>query len=392
MKVTYKKVTLTLLFMAAVMVFTFIGCKKTSLVTNLTPQKLKGYEESIKAHWAGLSKIDKLPTQIFDVNIPVATFLADENNNPLPQTNAPAACNFTTPVYCNLVQYARMYDCEANTGNADGGYYLQFTYELSWDNSIYTKTSKGYLKIYDAATNALVVNQIISYNNKIDVTNLGADFSNPGNNKYRVVFTAPTAVSRTMINAGTAYNVFTSALFGTTCANGTNYLVGSAAVTSSNFTGASGNDPCKRNDKIQCLLAGSTSVGYAPSAYVNTLAAPDNTCNYNSTFIIPNVVEVEYSLNDGVTFLTNMTASSGSLQNYLKYPGFTFTSAPNLTTGTYNLVFRYKNWKYGDPAKIGAIPFNIPSLTATPPDCTNTGSPTAGSGFTYYYYGNVIIP
>ncbi len=387
--------------MASITVFTLVGCKKTSLGTDdaLTTEELKDYETSIKAQIAALPYMEKLPTQIYDVNIPITTFLADENNNPLgASTNtAPAACNFTIPAYCNLVQYARLYDCNATTSATDGGYFLQFTYELSWDNSIYTKTSKGYLKIYDAATNALVVNQIITHFNKIDITDLGADPFNNGNNIYRVVFTSYAAVPITIINAGAAYNVYTSALFGTTSSNGTNYLVGSAPVTSSNFTGASGNDPCKRNDKVFCLLAGPGGPNNTYSASIAVIT-PLGACNgYNSTFVTPDVIEGQYSLHGGTpgTFLNNLEGFGNNSTGLIPYNspsgwGY-FMSSPSLQSGNYNLVFRYRNWKYTSTNWFSSFP------NATPPSggsgCVNVGNPNEpGSGYTYFYYGNISIP
>lgn len=402
MKTTFKKVTLTVLFMITVAVLTFIGCKKTVVNTDVTPEELKGFEADIKAQIAKLPEREKMPTQIFNEKIPVTTFLADENNNPLPAGTAPggtpAACNFTTPAYCNLIQYARAYVCNTS-GSINDDFYLQFTYELSWDNSIYIKKTKGYLKIYDAVTNALVVDEIISHYNKIDVTDMGADPFNAGNNIYRVVFSCPTIISSAIVNSGTAYNVFTSALFGTTCSNGTDYLVGSAAVTATGFTGASSTDPCKRNDKIVFMGLASSGLPnptYAPSASTYTYLT--NSCSYTSTFIIPDIVEVWYSLDGGANWINSMTGSQGSYQNYLKYHdpinggGITFTSGSVLTSGTYNLVFRYRNWKYGDPARINSYPFTIPGTSPVPFDCTNIGNGTSGSGYTYYYYGNVTIP
>ncbi len=321
-----------------------------------------------------------------------------ENNNPLSAgstTGTPAACNFTTPAYCNLVQYARAYECGPNPGSFNNeAYYLQFTYQLSWDNAIYTKLTKGYLKIYDVATNALVVDEIIGHYNKIDVTDIGPDPINTGNNIYRVVFTCPTKISLPIVNGGTAYSVYTSALFSTTCSNGTNYLVGSAAVTSAGFTGASGNDPCKRNEKILCLLA-TNGTTYAASVSVNTVASSINTCIYNSTFIAPDVIEAQYSLNGGLSWLSNMTGYGNGGTGLIPYnaptsTGF-FMSGPTLPTGNYNLVFRYRNWKYTNPNWYA----NFPPLTPTPPSggngCVNGGNGTTGSGYTYYYYGNITI-
>ena len=402
MKTIFKKITLTVMFMLTVAVFTFIGCKKTAINADVTPEELKGFEADIRAQIAKLPEREKLPTQVFNENLPVTTFLADENNNPLPAGTSPngilTPCNFTTPAYCNLVQYSRTYDCQISGGASDAGYYLQFTYRLSWDNAIYVNTSLGYLKIYDAATNALVVNETIPYR-YIKVLDLGPDLGISGNNIYEVTFSCQTVISTAIVNGGAAYDVFSSALFGTTCNNGTNYLVGSAAVTSSGFTGASGNDPCKRNEKILCLLAssGGSNPTYAPSA--SFITQTTGYCGYTSTFIIPDVIEVEYSLNGGTSFFSNMTSGPGiPTGNYLEYngagggPTIPWTSAPVLTSGTHNVVFRYRNWKYGDPARLTTNPFTQPGTSPSPLDCTNTGSGTAASAYTYYYYGNVIIP
>jgi hypothetical protein len=402
MKIIFNKITLTVFCMITVAVFTFIGCKKTAIDAVATPEELKGYEADIKAQIAKLPEREKLPTQVFNENIPVTTFLADENNNPLPAGTSPngtaAACNFTTPAYCNLIQYARAYDCNINNGGAtDAGYYLQFTYKLSWDNAIYVNTSLGYLKIYDATTNALVVNQTIPYR-YIKVVDEGSDPINPGNNIYEVTFSCQAVISTGIVNGGTAYNVFTSALFGTTCNNGTNYLVGSAAVTSSGFTGASGNNPCKRNDKIVFMgLAsnGAPNPSYRPSASTS-IYPTTGACGYTGTFILPDVVEVGYSTNGGFSWnTTNMTGYLGSNQNYLKYHdpngngGITYSSGAVLSSGTYNLVFRYRNWKYTNTANLNTYPIPIP----TPPDCSNVGSALSpDGGYSYYHYGNVIIP
>lgn len=408
MKIIFNKITLTVLCMVTVAVFTFIGCKKTAIDAVATPEELKGFEADIRAQIAKLPEREKMPTQIFDEKIPITTFLADENNNPLPAGSTPngtaAPCNFTTPAYCNLVQYSRTYDCNVNNGGpTDAAFYLQFTYKLSWDNAIDINTSQGYLKIYDAATNALVVNETIPYR-YIKVVNRGADPSNPGNNIYEVTFSCQTVISTAIVTGGAAYNVFTSALFGTTCNNGTNYLVGSAAVTSTGFTGASGNDPCKRNDKVVFMglaSSGTPNPTYAASAG-SYVYATTGACGYTSTFVLPDLIEMEYSLNGGQTFNPNMIGSQGSTGKYLRYHipgsggivGTTFTSSPTLASGNYNLVFRYKNWKYGNPANINFIPFVQPTL---PSDCTNMGNQIANtpppvSGYTYYYYGNVTIP
>ncbi len=402
MRQTFKRLSICIALMATTITFTFIGCKKNgSVAKEASLDKLNDYEKDIKAQIAVLPYWEKLPTKITNHSIAAKTFLADKNNKPLNQSesaNTPAApCNFTTPAYCNMAQYARAYDCSVSTPGSDGVYYIDFSYELSWDNAPVTKGSKGYLKIYNTQTNALVVDEITN-NLSVTIKDRGADPFNSGNNIYWVNFRIPNAIARQYLENTTGlYSLYTAALFATSCTNGTNYLVGSTPITSNGFTGASANDPCTRNDKVLCLIAssGQPNPTYAPSIYL----AGVNACTYNSTFIKPDVIQGEYSLNGGLTWFSNFTGGCNNGSGFAKLNQLGlggFMSAPSLASGTFDLIFRYRNWKYGDPVRntIACNPyFTIPSLTASPADCTNQGNPSIlNSGYTYYYYGTVTIP
>jgi hypothetical protein len=405
MKQTLKQITVCIFCMATIVMFSLIGCKKSGL--NADAEEQKGFEEDIKAQLAKLPYRDKLPMQLLEEKIPVTTFLADDNGNPLPVTGSPnaiaAPCNFTTPAYCNLVQYARGYDCNATTAASDGGYFMDFTYELSWDNAPFTRTSKGYLKVYNTQTNALVVDFVTGLGGVV-VTTLGPDAAVPGNTKYRVNFRIANPVPVEYINntAG-LYSVYTSALFTTTCANGTNYTVGSAPVTSAGFTGASGNNPCTRNDKIFCTV--SSSGGANPSYSVSAACfTPLNFCTTYGNFTPPDVIQVEYSLTGGSPtsiWYHNLTGYNNNGTGFIPYnaPGSqgSFMSSPALPSGTYNIVYRYRNWKYNNAAWFSTFPYTPPTLSTA---CGNFGNMSAEpdllgysiSGMTYVYYGNLIVP
>lgn len=376
--------------MAAVIAFTFIGCKKNG-TDNYSAKENDDIVKLIKSELQKNIKEQGGTPLIIPLNIPVQTYLSDEKNNPVTYSSygVAAPCNFTTPAYCNLLQYARTYDCTA-TGTTDGGYYLQFTYRLSWDNSIYTRASQGYLKIYDAATNALVVNDTIIHFN-IQVLNLGTDPANSGNNIYEVTFRDPKLIASGYINGGTSYSVYTSALFGTTCSNGTNYFASSAAVTSSSFTGASGNDPCKRNEKTWFSNISSTQSGYI-AVYTSD---QNNTCSaYNTTFIPPDVQEAEYSTDGGATFngFHNIYAGNFNNTKFLKSAALHIAESAYITPGTYNVVIRYKNWKYTSSQPTYPIPVAVGSGANA---CTVYGNQSAGnyntSGYTYDYFPNLVI-
>lgn len=344
--------------------------------------------------------------QIFTRNQPVTTQWVDQSGKPvtlqqMQSNNFTSVCNYDLPAYCNLVQYARVYRC----GNT--GYFLQFEYEIFWNNNVVPtfggNYTAGFIEIVSDATGNTVQSLSLNATNcDVRIVEIGPDPnpSFPNNHIFRVKFVTtdnnPHLVPTGYINGdlGGTYTVKLSATFVTDCKNGgAPYSLWLLPVTTYGFTGDSGNDPCKRNEKgwVTPAGAGGTGTNMLTIAGWNPLGGP--ACGYGGSFITPDLQQVQYNI-DGSILWNNMSNYSATGlpifgQPYIRSNDFATT--PALPSGNHLIGVRYRNWKY-----IGTNPLGwpIPNFTA---DCfspgdnpSNNTSSTPYSTFAYQYWPCII--
>jgi len=331
----------------AVFALVFNSCKKADLKPVATMENINIDAE--KAKVAKLMEKEGGIPQIFTRQQPVTTFWGDQNRKPLTkeqmQNNFVSQCNFDLPEYANLVQYARVYRC-AN-GSAPAGYFLQFEFEVSWNNNIVKfgtggNRTTGFADIIDPGGVNVQSLSFDNTNSDVQIVDIGTSTnpSFPNNHIFRVKFvttdfTSPInhLVPETYINTS-GYSVNFSAMFVTDCKTGGNpYSLWTIPVTSYGFTGASGNDPCKRNDKAWV----STVIGGAVSQVAGYTAGGFASCGFGSTFIATDLQEVEYNL-DGAGFLAmnNTTATGLGIANsaFARHQLFLLVLRIRLSLGT----------------------------------------------------------
>jgi len=376
------KITVIIAVIAFILILD--GCKKTDLKPDTTTGNINIAAEKAKVA-ALIAKEGGIP-QIFTRNQPTQTYWADQNGKPVTKeqmqnNNFTSQCNYDLPAYCNLVQYARVYRCASGSLSA-AGYFLQFEFEMSWNNNVKHldygggNRTTGFADIVDAGGVTVQSLSFDNTNSDVQIVEIGPDPnpSFPNNYIFRVKFVTTDftthLVPESYINTS-GYSVNFSAMFVTDCkTGGSPYSLWTNPVTSYGFTGASGNDPCKRNDKAWVTTAPSSGGTMIVVGYNGSFTF---TCGYGGSFVAPDLQEVQYNI-DGGTWLNmdNYTANStwpifGSA--FMRGSDFSITAT--LPTGSHLLGLRYRNWKY-----IGSSAWNIPNSTN---DCTspmNTSLPT----------------
>ncbi|HMJ48414.1 MAG TPA: hypothetical protein VK498_13870 [Ferruginibacter sp.] len=332
-----------------------------------------------------IEKAGGLP-QIFNVYKPVTTQWVDKNKNLIsPNNNITSACDWDYPSYCYLVQYARTFHC--TTISPGQGYYMQFEYELSWNNNVVNlnRTSVtetlGYIEIKDNSNNIVFTSTVDAI-----ITDLGVDPNNISNEIFHVKFDSPDWIDEAYINGN--YTVKVSATFVSDCTSGQSSALWLLPVTTFDFTGDSGNDPCNRNDKVWYQAPGLVGTGRIGVAW-----NPLNISCFSSPFIEPHLVEVQYKLNNGSwTDFENYTSSGLGIDQSAFIGRYDFGRSAVITSGTYEIGFRYRNWRY-----ILTNPSGTP-IPTFPDDCrsfenTSINAPY-NSGYTtwaYEYYHGVVI-
>ncbi len=322
--------------------------------------------------------------QIFTRNQKVSTQWVDQFRNPVTKeqmlaNNFTSQCNYDLPAFCNLVQYSRVYRCASGTLGA-AGYFLQFEYELSWNNNV-VKTfaanyTTGFADIVDNASGSIVQSLTLnSTNSDVQIVEIGPDpnTSFPNNYIFRVKFVTTDFITHLVpesyINSGN-YAVKFSALFVTDCkTGGAPYSLWTFPVTAYGFTGSSGNDPCKRNDKAWVPSGpAASSIWYATGYSAGGLA----TCSFSGSFVATDLQQVQYNIDGGTwTNMDNYTATGLGIANTAFVRGSDFCRTATLPSGSHLVGIRYRNWKY-----INTSPWNIPNTTNDCRSYANTSLPT----------------
>ncbi len=388
-----KKIALLIIISGFILVLN--SCKKADLKAPTPNTDDEMSIAQIKENVAKQMKAEGGIPQIFVRNQKVTTQWVDQNRNTVTKeqmlaNNFTSQCNYDLPAFCNLVQYSRVYRCASGALGA-AGYFLQFEYELSWNNNV-VKTfaanyTAGFAEIVDNASGSIVQSLTLnSTNSDVQIVEIGPDPnpSFPNNYIFRVKFVTTDftthLVQESYINSGN-YAVNFSALFVTDCkTGGAPYSLWTAPVTSYGFTGASGNDPCKRNDKVWGGTGPAASSTWSVTGYS---AGSTITCSFGGSFVATDLQEVQYKVDGGLwTNMDNYTATSLPILNSAFVRGSDFCRTATLPSGTGHLIgLRYRNWKYGSTS-----PWQIPSL---PGDCrsyTNPSLPTSQQDYSTWAY------
>ncbi len=369
------------------------GCKKTDINDKTTSTLDEKIMSNIKANVAQqMAKEGGIP-QIFTRKQPVTTYWADQFGKPVTkeqmQNNFVSQCNYDLPAYCDLVQYARVYRC-ASTVYGAAGYFLQFEFEISWNNNIVKlgtggNRTSGFADIIDAGGVTVQSLAFDDTNSDVQIVEIGQDPnpSYPNNYIFRVKFVTTDfnthLVPELYINSGN-HAVNFSAMFVTNCkSGGSPYSLRTLPVTTYGFTGASGNDPCKRNDKAWVTTgpsSGGTMIvtGYNPGAV---------TCGYGGSFVAPDLQEVQYKIDAGSwQNVVNSTATGLGIANSAFLRGGDFANVTGFPSGTPHMVIvRYRNWKY-----ISTTPWNIPNISNDCRSYANTSLPSSYQDYSTWAY------
>jgi hypothetical protein len=387
-------------FVAFVLVLN--SCKKTDFKNNtrIGEKSL----DMIRANVAKQMEHEGGIPQIFVRNQKVTTQWVDRFHNPvtneqLQKNSFTSQCNYDLPAYCNLVQYARVYRCGSNSGSA--GYFLQFEYEISWNNNIIkddgnSNLTSGYINIVDGSSN-IVQSLTLDYTNSdVQIVEIGPDPNPyfPNNYIFRVKFVTTDLsahlVSDTYINSG-SYAVKISAMFVSDCSSGGDpYSLWLVPVTAYGFTGASGDDPCDRHDKAWVDPAGPSSNILYASGYNSGI---NSSCGFGGSFTATDLQEIQYNVDGGTwTNMDNYIATSLPIYGSPFVRAADASRTGTLPSGDHLIGVRYRNWKYvlTNPSGWPIPDFNDDCFSPGDNPSNNTSSdPYSTYAYSYWYCINI---
>lgn len=384
-----------ILTVLAITVFMLVlhSCKKMDSNPKISMDNAKAIARIKENVASQMAKEGGIP-QVFTRNQPVTTQWIDHAGNPVTKeqmqsNNFTSVCNYNLPSYCNLIQYSRVFQC-ASSGLGGPGYLLQFEYEVSWNNNIIATNTVGNIEIYEDATSNLVQSiSLEDINSEMFITEIGPGSGD--NYIFRVKFVTVDydndLVPTSYINGdfGT-YTIKISAQFGTDCSSGGDpYALWALPVTTYGFTGDSGNDPCKRNEKA--WFDYNTGGSYADRFVITGFDAASLSCGYSSPFIRPDLQEVQYSINNGTTwnnFINDITASGQGIDGTAFIRKDDVARSAYIGSGTYNVIIRYRNWKYSGSSSGWPTPSEFNGDCKSVGDIGN-GNPT-NSTYAYEYF------
>ena len=387
------------------------SCKKADINRSLTANDATEISKIKQNVMRQMEKEGGIP-QVFNVRQKVETRWVDKNQNfvtkeQMQKNSFTSACNYDLPTYCFLLQYSRVYRCASSTLGGPG-YFIQFDYELSWNSNIvstdpYSNNTTGYVQIVsDATSNVVQTIDLDKNNSDVHITEVGPDPNTAGNYIFRVSFIS-TDYNSTIIQAGYingdiggTYTVKIGAQFVTDCNSGGDpYNLWIVPVTAFGFTGDSGNDPCKRNEKAwpDFSAGGSYSSRIAIAGYNATALT---TCGYGNPFNEPDLQEVQYSTDGGASwydFANDITANNTlGIYNTAFIRKDDIARSATFSSGTYDIIIRYRNWKYNGSPSGWPQPAYANSDCSSPGDNpTNNPSSTPWTTYAYAYYPNVTF-
>ncbi len=397
--ISFKNMGAVVAFIAFCLVFN--GCKKEDLKAdaNITRssdlEKAKAYVQQKSKEFGGLP-------QVFPVQQKMDVYWGDKNGLPMDPkvviNNGGGCSNFDIPDYTTLLQYQRIYLCFT----PGPGYLIQWEYNVSWNKAVVATnanslSTEGYIYIYDDNGDVFEEDYSVTGSDVV-IADLGVDPNNSSNHIYNVKFNYSTPIPTSYINGNgiTTYTVRLGATFASDCPDF--YALWITPASAFGFTGNTGLQPCDRNDRPIFMPPGQGGVdldkigiaGYDPLFLCS---------EYGSNgFTRTHLQQVEYSVNSGTNWfpfpndLNGVPMGNPILQyGYIRYDDFAESDPNDLGSGTYNIILRFRNWKYN------SVPSPLTIPTTVNGDCHSAGNTSLPSGqqnyatWAYEYHPNITI-
>jgi hypothetical protein len=398
--ISFKFITAALTLIVLLVVFQ--GCKKIDNnlqdkdTAQATYDRIKASVQEQIAKRGGVA-------QVFPVHKKMITAWGDKNGNLIDPKLNPGSfggcTNYDLPDYTDLIQYQRIYNCD------EPGYFMQFEFNVSWSHVIVNNNgsalTSGSIRIYaDYAPYSQVFSADLS-GSDATITDLGVDPNNSLNHIYNVKFdysfasygggSPSLAIPRAYLDgdlSGT-YTVRLGASFASSCPDF--YSIFTVPASAYGFTGNTAVSPCDRNDQPGFVYPSAFGLGVHKIGVSNQ--DPMNICG---AFTEPDLQEVQYSLNGGVTwnlfpnFISGYPTSNPILQyGFIRYNDF--AESVSIASGHYDVIIRFRNWKYSSIPSPLTIPDPLNGDCQSPDNTNDPASPNGYSSWAYMYYFNLAI-
>jgi hypothetical protein len=387
MKTITKIKQLTTILVVLICIIIFTGCKKTDFKSGTNTTETSNLESAKAYVQKRITEMGGVP-MVFPVNKKMDFYRADKNGvpkDPKVTTNSFGCTNYDYPDYVDFVQYQRIYDCGANSGN--GGYYLQWEYNVSWSKQVVKDNgitiTQGWIEIVNDFTSSTDLTLGVQ---NVTITDLGVG-SYPPNHVYNVKFnfdktSTHDGIDDYFVNGTflTNYTIKLSATFATDCPD--DISLWSVPATAYGFTGNNGMSPCDRNDYVYFLepdqFANKDRIGIAGYDGYSLCSG------FGGSFVRTDLQQVQYSLDAGATWDDFINEYNGvPMGNPILADGYIelndFAESDVLTPGNYTVIIRFRNWKYTgsvpSPLVVPTITTGLPNSACKSPD--NQSLPTA---------------
>jgi hypothetical protein len=362
-----KKVVCIAALLVVTIAVSIVACNKKSDVNN--QQYQNDNAQFLKQIQDNLAKKGLVMTT--PVNEKVTTFYADAKGNAIAASilklhrvstfGISSACDYSNSPSANILSYSvssmcSTYAAKCSTSTAScpvQSYALQvsWTYQVSTNNNIVAVnptipalTTKGSLLIYSSTGTKISTVTATTVN----IVDNGLDVSNPGNELFTVTFTTPWLNPATT-PYGQAGNVEkVGGTFATNCPDGESFAIATAPYTPYTTASNLAANPCLRNDPINYSTTNNPS-------YI-TIYGEDPTisvCPW-SGFSLPSLQQVQYSTNNGKTWLDGTINGLTVVSTNSVFKNF----IPALTTG--GLLY---NGSYVDPNGACQMRLTLPTKT-----------------------------
>ncbi|MBI2730685.1 MAG: hypothetical protein HYX40_08040 [Sphingobacteriales bacterium] len=362
------------------------GCKKIDkLKTNEVLNN--NIEEAVRNSVKKQMELQGGIPQVTLINQRIPAVLVDMQGNAiskekLASMRLSSTCAGDVPDFVDLKQYIRIYNCSSTTSST-----IQFEYQVSWNNTVvkvspYNANNKtrGRVRIIYQPLNQTWQDKTTF---DVSIKDLGVDPGNPDNNIYAVKFTCPDLITDYLANDN--FIIRLGATFVSDSSTLDQHALAPADPAGYGISPGDATQPCNRVDKVYFQPPGIIASNVIGVVGCNIFG---NSC-YSSFFVVPSLSETQYSLDGGATFQSfiNYTATSPSgmpINNSRFIREFDIAKSSPISSGTYNLVIRYKNWRYNN----SSYQWQIPTST----NACQTYSNTLGNSYVYEYYFGTVIP
>jgi hypothetical protein len=322
-------------------IVTFNSCRKVDNLAELSKSDAASMEKAKQNIKTQIDQLGGIPEKV-EVNQRMQMAYADMDGNILNSLPANtgnslvSACVGDLPDYLDLGYYYRLYTCGI-------GYKIKFSWTISWSNNVVLQNpfnaanrTRGTIRVSVTGN----PNAYVNTTTDVQIFDSGTDPNNPANNIFVVHMTSTTLVPVAVVNAPGA-TLRLGAFFASDCPTLDNYSVVPMSVSGFGFVSPLNNNPCNRNDKA-----------WHQPQYINPVIEiagydPLGTCPSYDPASAPSMQEVQYSLDNGLSYVPYTNYSYGSpLINTSYVLRWEFARSETIAPGTYNLKIRYRNIKY----------------------------------------------